>query len=103
MPRYRVTRDFGSHLGNHYVGEVLNLPDGGLPRGFAGFVEPVAEPVQKDVVPASAQADDVLPDAGEPPAPASSEGDQVRAGYANKRRGRYSDKMLRADGEEEAD
>ena len=53
MPRYRVLRDFGSHLGNHYRGEWLNLPDGPLPRGFAGFVERVAETSTKDVRPAA--------------------------------------------------
>ena len=103
MPRYRVLRDFGSHLGNHYRGESLNLPDGPLPRGFAGFVERVADPERKDIAPASERADDVPPEAG-PPSPSASGPDlpepeepptpvdQARAGYSDKmvrsRRGR---------------
>jgi hypothetical protein len=58
MPRYRVLRDFGSHLGNHYRGEHISLPEGDLPRGFAGFVE-------RDDPPESERH----PDRSEPPAP----------------------------------
>lgn len=99
MPRYRVLRDFGSHLGNHYRGEVLNLPDGPLPRGFDGFVERVVDPSTKDVRPASVRADDVPSEAGpvppaSPPAgrPESDEqpppADQAQPAY-------YDDKALR--------
>ena len=91
MPRYKVTRPFGSHLGNHEVGEPLTLPEGPLPRGFEGFVEPWPEPKAapatlpdyvtpelvaaaqagfasvydtKDVTPASRRANDAPADAG---------------------------------------
>ena len=96
MPRYRVLRDFGSHLGNHYVGEMLNLPDGPLPRGFAGFVERVADPVQKDVVPASVQANDVLPEAGLVPRSSGDVAPEESPSPAPRAPG-YDDKMLRAD------
>lgn len=66
MPRYKVLRDFGSHLGNHYRGEQLNLPEGPLPRGFTGLVERVDEPEAKDVRPASERADDASPETGAP-------------------------------------
>lgn len=103
MATYRVLRDFGSHLGNHYRGERLNLPEGSLPRGFEGFVERVAAPETKDLAPASGRTDDAPADAGppaavtdadqpppppagdppspeEPPTPA----DQAKAGYSDK-------------------
>lgn len=94
MARYRALRDFGSHLGNHYRGQVLTLPEGELPKGFAGLVERVAE--TKDVVPASERANDDVgaadvsvaapsPEAGSvPPASDDDPADQARAGYADK-------------------
>jgi hypothetical protein len=104
MPRYRVLRDFGSHLGNHYRGQVILLPDGDLPRGFAGLVERVADPTPdpeittKDVRPATARADDVPPEAGSvPPADGDNQpqphrsptpADEAQAGF-------YDDKALR--------
>lgn len=77
MPRYRVLRDFGSHLGNHYRGEYLTLPEGELPRGFAGFVERVK---------------DALPAADSPPTPESGApaGDRTPSSEPS-----YGDKMLR--------
>jgi len=98
MIRYRVLRDFGSHLGNHYRGEYLTLPDGPLPRGFAGLVERVSDPVTKDVRPASARADDVPPEAGPVP-PASSLSDRPESEEpptpADQARAGYDDRMLR--------
>ena len=107
MPRYRVLRDFGSHLGNHYVGEMLNLPDGPLPRGFAGFVEKLPEPVQKDVVPASGRANDDVgaadvraaqrtPEAGLVPRSSGDVAPEESPSPAPRAPG-YDDKMLRAD------
>jgi hypothetical protein len=101
MPRYRVLRDFGSHLGNHYRGEQLALPDGDLPRGFAGFVELVSPP--------QSETKDVRPEAGDPPAPAQSAADpsppaaddaappepDVPHTPADQARAGYSDKMVR--------
>lgn len=96
MPQYRVLHDFGSHLGNHYRGEYLNLPEGGLPRGFAGFVEHVSEPPKpvvldtKDIKPAAegtAAAGPVPPAVAERPGaetPATSPVDQHQAGYSDK-------------------
>lgn len=98
MPRYRVLRDFGSHLGNHYRGEHLTLPDGPLPRGFAGFVERVVDPSTKDVTPASGRANDVPPEAGSVP-PASSPAGQPepdeQSPPATQVQAGYSDKMIR--------
>lgn len=109
MPRYRVLRDFGSHLGNHYRGEHLTLPDGPLPRGFAGFVERVVDPSTKDVTPASGRANDDVgaadvraaqrpPEAGSVP-PASSPAGQPepdeQSPPATQAQDGYSDKMIR--------
>src|SRR5687767_8053596 len=106
MPRYRVLRDFGSHLGNHARGEHLTLPEGDLPRGFAGFVERVAEPATKDIRPAPVRADDVPPGAG-PSSEASTAGDPFPSAVddppepeepptpADRARAGYPDKMIR--------
>jgi hypothetical protein len=108
MPRYRALRDFGSHLGNHYRGQVILLPDGDLPRGFAGLVEKLSEIVTKDVRPATARANDVLPEAGSaeastpeagsvPPASAErSEPEEPPSPASRAEAGLYDDKALRA-------
>jgi hypothetical protein len=96
MARYRVVRDFGSHLGNHYRGDVISLPEGDLPRGFAGFVE-------RDDPPESERH----PDRSEPPAPPdpptlpgsgapapTEDAEYETASIEAEGDGEYSDKML---------
>lgn len=95
MPRYTVLRDFGSHLGNHYRGESLSLPDGPLPRGFDGFVERVPDPPApetKDVVARSSRPPDVDSGAGSADRPEP----QTQPTPASEAEAGYADKMLRA-------